>query len=153
MGKRNKKTIKTLVALSKLRTMEMELAQSDTMRAEKLFRDVEARLQQVQSDIKGIEAGMRDTVNNQSGFSVQQLTMQRSYLSERRDQLSNVRNRYDMAVKTRDETIDMLKNKKQQLELVERKKDNKIKRDQFEHQKQIFAVNDELCVQKRRTEK
>ncbi|MGD8642036.1 MAG: hypothetical protein PVG89_15475 [Gammaproteobacteria bacterium] len=143
--------INTLAVLTRHRAMEMETAKADCARADKILQDAESTLQQARSDVEGIENNVRETCNSQGGFSVQELMMQRGYLSEKRHDLSNARNGYDMAMKTREETSNLLLNKKRQMELVERRKHDKLKEYRSETEKQISASNDELCVQNRRT--
>lgn len=151
MRNRNKKVINTLSVLSKQRAMELEMAKADVVRANKILLDAEVNLEKVKSEVDGIEATVRDTVNNQAGFSVQELIMRREYLAAKRIDLSSARNGYDMAIKAKDEISEHFKNKNQQLELVNRMKDNKVKKHRVAIDKQVSASNDELCTQNKRT--
>jgi len=152
MRKKLKRNIRSLAVLEKHRNMELENAAADVKRAKKILEKAQLRLSEASDAMQSAEFSIRESMGGDKPLVVQDLLMQNNYLQNLRFRLSSAKTQFEMSNRVVNEATELLVNKNQQLQVVERLKDSKKKQYSAVIRNHDNSIMDELGSQKRETQ-
>ena len=149
MRNKLKKNIKSLALVIKHRNMELDKAAGDVKRAKNILEKAKSRLNKASEEMARAEYSIRESLGSEKTLLVQDLIMRNNYLQNMRNNLSHAKTQFDMSSRVVDEATEHLIRKNQQLEIVDRIKDNKEKQYLTIIRNREISIMDELGSQKR----
>jgi len=149
MRKELKRNIRSLTVLEKHRNMELENAAADVKRAKKVLEKAQLRLNEASAAMQRAEISIRESMGSDKPLVVQDLQMKNNYLQNLRHSLSRAKTQFEMSSRVVNEATELLVNKNQQLQVVERLKDSKKKQYSAVIRNHDISIMDELSSQKR----
>jgi len=135
--------------LEKHRNMELENAAADVKRAKKVLEKAQLRLNEASDAMQRAEISIRESMGSDKPLVVQDLQMKNNYLQNLRHSLSRAKTQFEMSSRVVNEATELLVNKNQQLQVVERLKDSKKKQYSAVIRNHDISIMDELSSQKR----
>jgi len=149
--KRNKlkKNINSLSVVKKHRHMELDAAAADVKRAKNIMEKAQHRLEEASEEMRRAEYSIRDSMGDNKPLLVQDLIMKNSYLQNLRNNLSHAKTQYEMSSRVVNDATEQLIRKSQQMQVIDRLKDNKEKQYLNNIRNYEYSIVDELGSQKR----
>lgn len=149
MRNKLKKSIQNLAVVIKHRNMELDQAVGDVKRAKNIMEKAKNRFDEASEETKRAEYSIRASLGSEKTLLVQDLIMRNNYLQNLRNNLSYAKTQYEMSSRVVDEATALLMRKSRQLEIVDRLKENKEKKNSTFVRNRDMSIMDELGAQKR----
>ena len=129
--------------------MELDAAAADVKRAKNIMEKAQHRLEETSEEMRRAEYSIRDSMGDDKPLLVQDLIMKNSYLQNLRNNLSHAKTQYEMSSRIVNDATEQLIRKSQQLQVIDRLKDNKEKQYLTAIRNHEYSIVDELGSQKR----
>ena len=129
--------------------MELDAAAADVKRAKNIMEKAQHRLEEASEEMRRAEYSIRDSMGDDKPLLVQDLIMKNSYLQNLRNNLSHAKTQYEMSSRIVNDATEQLIRKSQQLQVIDRLKDNKEKQYLTAIRNHEYSIVDELGSQKR----
>ena len=129
--------------------MELDAAAADVKRAKNIMEKAQHRLEEASEEMRRAEYSIRDSMGDNKPLLVQDLIMKNSYLQNLRNNLSHAKTQYEMSSRVVNDATEQLIRKSQQMQVIDRLKDNKEKQYLNNIRNHEYSIVDELGSQKR----